>query len=193
MTLSVDQKKAVTDWVAAGASISDVQKRLREEFKVSLTYMDTRFVIDDLGLALKTPAAPKAPVRADLNVAAAKPPAGEPGKTGERNAAPADANAEYVDESEAFDDASDEFASDAPPTPAPAGAGSAKVEIDRVMRPGSVVSGTVTFSDGNSGKWALDQYGRLVFDGGKSGYRPSQGDLQAFQRELSALLQRHGY
>ena len=61
------------------------------------------------------------------------------------------------------------------------------------MRPGTVVSGSVTFSDGVSGKWALDQYGRLMLDTGQKGYQPSPADVQTFQRELQTHLQRHGY
>ncbi len=71
--------------------------------------------------------------------------------------------------------------------------GQVTVEIDRVLRPGSVVSGTVTFSDGVSGKWALDQTGRLMLDTGQPGYQPSAPDVQTFQRELSKQLQRHGF
>ena len=56
-----------------------------------------------------------------------------------------------------------------------------------------MVSGSVTFSDGTAGKWALDQYGRLMLDTPKKGYQPSQADVQAFQRELSTQLQRHGF
>ena len=75
---------------------------------------------------------------------------------------------------------------------APAG-GHLKVELDRLVRPGAVVSGSVTFSDGVTSKWAMDQYGRLVLDTGKKGYQPSAADVQAFQRELNQQLQRHGY
>lgn len=182
MNLTPEQKKTVSGWVTGGASIAEVQKRLREELKLSLTYMDTRFLIDDLGLNLKSAPAPKpAP---DLGVGKAGPPPGRDSK------APADANAELLDDGDAFDEGADEFADDVPAAP---GAGRVKVDIDRVMRPDTVVSGTVTFSDGKSGKWALDQVGRLVFEGSTPGYRPSKSDLQAFQRELSSQLQRHGY
>jgi len=59
---------------------------------------------------------------------------------------------------------------------------------------GAVVSGTVTFSDGTAGKWALDQYGRLMLDTGKKGYQPSPGDVQVFQRANSApSSSRHGF
>jgi hypothetical protein len=192
MHLTPEHKKAVSAWIAAGASISDVQKRLRDELKISLTYIDTRFLIDDLGLEIKSPPAPKvAPRAADLGGAKA-PGAAAPDKPAPM---PRDADAELVDDGDAFAAGADEFADDVAPAPAaPAGAaGNVSVEVDRLTRPGAVVSGTVKFSDGNSGKWALDQYGRLVFEGATQGYRPSPADLQAFQRELSAQLQRHGY
>ena len=183
MNLSEQQKKAVAAWVAEGASIAEVQKRLRDDFQVSLTYMDTRFLIDDLGLAFKSPEPPK--------TAAA--PSSTSRKTGTD---PVDADAELIDEGDDYAAGFDAFADDLPPVaddPGVPGAAKISVEVDRLTRPGTVVSGTVKFSDGQSGKWALDQYGRLVFEGSTPGYRPSQADLQAFQRELSGQLQRHGY
>ena len=68
-----------------------------------------------------------------------------------------------------------------------------KVEVDRLTRPGTLVSGTVVFSDGVSAKWAMDQYGRLMLDAANKAYKPSQPDIQAFQAELGAQLQRMGY
>jgi len=186
MKLTPEQSTAVKTWIVAGASIADVQKRLLEEFQLTLTFRDTRFLIDDLGLDIKAP--PPKP--------ATPPPVVAPGKTTPAPGSPkapapgAAQEAELVDEDETFDDTADAFPAD---EPAPAGAASVKVEIDRVMRPGTVVSGAVTFSDGNTGKWALDQYGRLMFDASTPGYRPAPADLQAFQRELSAVLQRQGY
>ncbi|HRI82819.1 MAG TPA: hypothetical protein PLF88_10310, partial [Opitutaceae bacterium] len=56
MTLTPEQKAAVATWVAAGANLSLVQKRLADEFKIALTYRDVRFLVDDLDLALKDPA-----------------------------------------------------------------------------------------------------------------------------------------
>ena len=58
MSLTPDQKTAVASWVAAGDSLSAVQKKLSEQFQVSLTYRDVRFLVDDLNLELKD-AAPK--------------------------------------------------------------------------------------------------------------------------------------
>jgi len=69
MTLTPEQKQAVTSWIAAGDNLSAVQKKLAEQFKISMTYMDVRFLVDDLGLELKN-AAPKADA-SDLSKAAA--------------------------------------------------------------------------------------------------------------------------
>ncbi|RME70058.1 MAG: hypothetical protein D6781_07205 [Verrucomicrobia bacterium] len=163
MKLTPEQKEAVAQWLAEEATIADVQKRLRDEFGISMTFMETRFLIDDLGLDIKD--APKP--GADVDTAAT--PDGAP-------ASGTDAEAELVDD-------------DAPA----GGTGGVSVEVDQVTRPGAAISGTVTFSDGKSGHWALDQYGRIVFQGSDPEYRPSQADLEAFQRELSAKLERHGY
>src|SRR5688572_32919800 len=58
MNLTPEQKQAVASWVAAGDNLSVVQKKLAEQFQVSLTYRDVRFLVDDLNLELKD-AAPK--------------------------------------------------------------------------------------------------------------------------------------
>src|SRR3954470_5108736 len=58
MQLTPEQKQAVAGWVAAGDNLSAVQKKLIEQFKLSMTYRDVRFLVDDLNLALKD-AAPK--------------------------------------------------------------------------------------------------------------------------------------
>ena len=65
--------------------------------------------------------------------------------------------------------------------------------VDTVTRPGAVVSGKVTFSDGKSAEWYLDQYGRLGMLPGEKGYKPSQNDIMAFQTELQNQLARYGY
>src|SRR3954468_6606578 len=59
ITLTAEQKQTVSAWVAAGDTLSTVQKKLSDQFKVSMTYMDVRFLVDDLGLELKN-ATPKA-------------------------------------------------------------------------------------------------------------------------------------
>jgi hypothetical protein len=164
MELSSEQKSAVKEWVVGGASIAEVQRRIRDEFEVSLTFMDTRFLLDDLNLELVVPEAPKQP---DAKIDASGQPT-QPSDDGELGG-------------------DDSFADEV------AGGGSVSVEVDRLTRPGTVVSGSVTFSDGKTGKWALDQTGRLIFESAEQGYRPSDSDLQEFQRELSLQLQKKGF
>ena len=175
MSLSAEQKQTVSDWVAAGDNLSVIQKKLSEQFKVSMTYRDVRFLVDDLGLELKDPA-PKVDTN-DVSKTQAAKPAPAPLPPG------------------------DEAAGDLPPedypedegVPAAPGASTLKLDLDRIMRPGMMASGNVTFSDGTTGKWALDQQGRLMLETAEKGYKPSQPDIQAFQRELQVQLQRQGY
>jgi hypothetical protein len=67
------------------------------------------------------------------------------------------------------------------------------VEVDRIMKPGALVSGTVVFPDGKSGAWALDQSGRLALDMGDADYKPSEDDVAAFQLELKGALEKKGF
>jgi hypothetical protein len=60
--------------------------------------------------------------------------------------------------------------------------------LDQVARPGSMVSGTVTFSDGMKGLWLIDEMGRPSIDPDQPGYQPSEADLVSFQDELKGLL-----
>ncbi|MBA3850200.1 MAG: hypothetical protein C0502_09440 [Opitutus sp.] len=198
MTLTPEQKAAVSSWVAAGDNLSAIQKKLSEHFQLSLTYRDVRFLVDDLNLELKDPT-PKVDAS---DVTKAAPAAGgvpSPRTTAPEKKGMLDKLKEKVGLGEANDDEDELPAEDFPdeePMPAPgtpAAAGGVSVDLDRVVRPGAVVSGTVAFSDGVSGKWALDQYGRLMLDTGQPGYKPSAPDVQAFQRELQLQLQRHGF
>ena len=60
MELSDAQKVAVTQWIQEGRSLADVQRSLREDFEISITYMDVRFLVDDLDIAV-VEAEPEAP------------------------------------------------------------------------------------------------------------------------------------
>jgi hypothetical protein len=67
------------------------------------------------------------------------------------------------------------------------------VSVDELARPGAFVSGKVTFSDGNTADWYLDQAGRLGLAPEKNGYRPPAADFQEFQAALDAELTRLGF
>jgi hypothetical protein len=201
MSLTPEQKQAVASWVAAGDNLSAIQKKLNEQFQVSLTYRDVRFLVDDLNLELKD-AAPKIDAS---DVTKAKAPAapapapsrqGPPEKKGFFDKAKeklglakdesAEAGAEPGDDAELEEDLDD--------LP-PAGPSNVTVSVDKLtLIPGALASGTVTFSDGVTGKWIVDQYGRPGFtEISKEGYRPNPTDAQAFMQELSAALQKRGF
>jgi len=79
-----------------------------------------------------------------------------------------------------------------PPAEAPAaGSGNVSVSVDQLARPGTLVSGKVTFSDGMGAEWYLDQTGRLGVVPKQPGYKPAAADVQQFQmaleREMSKL------
>jgi len=184
MTLSPEQKTAVATWVAAGDNLSAIQKKLFEQYQLSLTYMDVRFLVDDLNLSLKDPA-PKAST--DLSKAPASNGAA-PEKKGflEKAKEKLGLSKEPADEELPPEGAEDDFSA--------GGAGSVTVTVDKVtVIPGAMAGGTVTFSDGVTGKWIVDNYGRPgLTEISQPGYRPSPADAQSFMQELNLAMQKRG-
>lgn len=194
MSLTPEQKKSVASWVAAGDNLSAVQKKLSEQFQISMTYRDVRFLVDDLNLDLKD-AAPKVDTSDVTKAATAKAPApaaaekkGFFDKAKEKLGLAKEAASTAAEEPPLEDE---EEIDDLPP----GGPSNVTVSVDKVtLIPGALASGTVTFSDGVAGKWIVDQYGRPGFtEISKPGYRPSPDDAQAFMQELSVALQKRGF
>jgi len=167
MNLDDAQKKKVSGWIAEGLKLAEIQKRLGPELGLNLTYMEVRLLVDDLKLMPKDPLPPKVE----------KPLAAPPAAT---SAPPGVSQADAGDEDLA-----------AEPLPA-AGAGKVSVTVDSVARPGALVSGNVTFSDGQPAVWYLDQMGRLGLAPKQQGYKPSAADVQVFQQALEAELSKMG-
>lgn len=139
--LSQDQKDALHRWAAEGATMSDLQRRLKEDFEIAVTYMDTRFLVLDLGIELREE--PK----------------------------PVEKVPEVVEK---------------------VATGEVTVTMDSLALPGSLVSGKVTFSDGETAIWMLDQTGRPGLDPDTPGYRPVQEDIIEFQKQLRSLIEQSG-
>src|SRR5882672_5482005 len=59
MNLDEAQKKMVTEWIAQGLKLSEIQKRLSDELGLRLTYMEARLLVDDLKLMPKDTERPK--------------------------------------------------------------------------------------------------------------------------------------
>jgi hypothetical protein len=178
MNLNDQQRQKVAGWLEQGLKLSEIQKRLGSELGVNMTYMELRFLLDDLRLKPKEQ----------------EPPPAAPAEIGKKNqanqpaspAAAAPSDAGPVPEEE-MDDFPMEEAS------APTGPSNVSVTVDRLARPGALVSGNVTFSDGKSAQWYLDQTGRLGIVAKEQGYRPSQTDLMAFQTQLQNELAKLGF
>jgi hypothetical protein len=165
MNLDEAQRKKAAEWIKQGLRLSDIQNRLASELGLRLTYMDVRLLVDDLKLVPKDvePAKTSGALLASSGAAAPAAPAGRP------LAASAGAAA---------------------PKPSP---GKLSVSVDQLARPGAMVSGKVTFSDGNSADWYFDQSGQLGLVPQQPGYRPPPTDLQQFQMALDAELNRMGF
>lgn len=59
MSLTNSQNKTVSEWVTEGKSVAEIQRLLLEDFSTSMTYMEVRFLIDDLDVAFVEPEADK--------------------------------------------------------------------------------------------------------------------------------------
>jgi hypothetical protein len=140
--LTPDQVAALKQRAAEGATMSDLQKLLKDGFGIAITYMATRFLVLDLGIELIE--SPRETPKEELK-------------------------------------------------PAPVPTGTVEVTMDSLTLPGALVSGKVTFSDGETAVWMLDQTGRPGLDPDTPGYRPSQEDIMEFQVQLRSLLQKSGY
>jgi hypothetical protein len=151
---SPDQKREISSWVADGMGLSDIQKKINTDFGIVMTYIDVRFLVDDLNLTLVDE---------------------------EEEAKPED--------SEAGNDVKEELS---PDSPLDGDKGGVSVELDTVNPPGAMASGSVVFSDGQSKKWTLDQFGRLGLSGGDEGYKPSDEDVMEFQKQLDTSLRGRG-
>ena len=161
MNLSDEQTSIIAEHLNDGASIADIQSLITNEFDVAATYMETRFLIDDLNLELQD----QERVSADLSTPT------------NSSASSSSGIGEILDQS------------GAKTKQAAASGGGVTVDIDSIKRPGTALSGSVTFSDGVSAKWYVDPMGRLGLDPDQPDYQPSQEDIETFQMELQAKMQ----
>ena len=139
--LTPEQIDSLKQWAAEGATMSDLQRHLKEDFGHTLTYMDTRFLILDLKIDL-------------------------------------------IEEPKIVKKEEEK--------PAPIPTGFVSTTMDSLTLPGALVSGKVTFSDGETGVWMLDQTGRPGLDPDTPGYRPTPEDIKEFQVQLRDLIQKSG-
>lgn len=160
--LTDEQQAQVKAWAAEGANLNEMQEHLRSTFGVTMTYLDVRLMLVDLSVAL-VDRKPK--------------PVEEPKPEVEETSKP-EADAELV--------------ATEPGVLPKEGSGGVTVSVDKVAIPTMMVSGKVTFSDGQDASWYVDQMGRLGLKGPAADYRPPEADVPLFQQQLDQLLTSQG-
>ena len=160
--LTPQQRQLVEQWAADGANLNQIQDRLRSECDTTLTYMETRLLIMELGVKLQD----------------------KPREVEKPAPAPAPATPAADGEEAVADEA---LAPDATT------GGALKISVDEVPPAGAIISGRVTFSDGVTVQWFMDQQGRFGMRGPAPGYQPPAADIPAFQAELDNILQLRGF
>ncbi len=162
--------------IAEGMSLSKVQDALNSELGIHMTYMELRMLTSELAVNWTAQ---------DKKTEAAKP-----------HSKPQDAQKQTPAE-EANDDGMDDELPPEEEAPADnaddAIGGATKVEISKLVRPGTAISGTVTFASGAHGEWYVDQMGRLGLSLDEGSSKPTQDDVRKFQMELQKQLQGGAY
>ena len=169
MKLTQEQEGLIREWAAHGLSLGQIQENLKAE-GVLATYMEVRFLVDDLGVEIHEKPQPKT-----------VPPIGASGPSTDETSSPPTRQAQGL-AAEGLRPENNEANE----------TNGVTVSIDAVVRPGTVVSGEVNFTDGTKAGWALDQYGRLGLMNAPEGYQPSVTDLEDFQKQLRAMIEARG-
>lgn len=184
--LTAEQKQTVSQWAEEGATLNDIQSRLKQELGVSMTYMEARLLVMELGLSLKDKNAKQADQSAAATVAEALPDGAAGGDVVEAEFEGVEAEVYPLEDEMEEGLMKDE--------PAESGRGGATfaMQADELTVPGTLVSGSAVFSDGVRAKWFLDQMGRLSLRADSPGYQPPQADVPKFQAGLEKILIKMG-
>ncbi|MEX2580553.1 MAG: hypothetical protein WD342_15955 [Verrucomicrobiales bacterium] len=172
-SLSDDQIAAIKTWAEEGDALADIQRKMNSEMELKATYLETRFLLEDLGIELKPDPVP------------------EPEEVESEPEIDQD-EAEAVQADAAQGDPSRGDPSRGDPSRGEGAGHAATVTIDKIQRPGALVSGKVTFAGGKSSAWWLDQMGRLGMEPEEEGFQPTEDQMLAFQKELQVAIQQSG-
>ena len=180
MQLDDKQKKIVTGWIEEGLDLSEIQGKLESEFNISMTYMDVRFLVGDLKLVPKDLEEPVED--ADIDEAnedeqiEASPDNPSPDNPFPAPDDPLGGDSQPAENKEQNDDGS-------------SGAGEVSISVSTITKPGMMASGSVTFSDGKTCDWYVDQFGRPGLVPPVEGYQPPEADMPVFGQKLQQALQ----
>ena len=179
MQLDDQQKKIVAGWIEEGLDLSAIQARLESELNISMTYMDVRFLVGDLELMPKDE---EESAEEDDEIEE-EPVGAMPGGPSPEDPFPAPDDPMADAPTPAPDEAPDNE------MPEPGNGGDVSISVSPVTKPGMMASGSVTFSDGVTCDWYLDQFGRPGLVPPDEGYRPPEVDMPVFGKKLQEALQ----
>jgi len=168
-------KKFIAEKVSAGLSLSKIQELLASEQGVRITFMELRMIAAEIESVdwSKTDKPEPKPTPKELS-----------------KDTPQDEGGEPPQEEDFEEELPQEEGAAAAADPLPQGDGKTKVELNKIVKPGAVASGTVTFASGVTAEWFIDQMGRLGL--GKASGKPDAKDIEGFQMELQRLFSQQG-
>ena len=170
MKLTEDQITTIKSWIESGDDLGKIQNQINESFDINLTYLETRFLLSDLKI--------------ELNEEDEEPVDKTPDEI--KDSGNVNENTQEHEQKETpSDDSEKEETESAQPT-------NINVSVDSITQPQCVISGKVTFSDGQLASWWFDQMGQLGLNPDKEGYTPSREDVAVFQVELRKVLAEQG-
>ena len=179
MELDDKQKKIVADWVEEGLDLSAIQVRLESELKISMTYMDVRFLVGDLELVPKDIEESTENADEEEEIVENTPAEATPDNPFPAPADPMEAGGDSNSEENVAQNDDD----------SPHEEGDVSISVSSLTKPGMMASGTVTFSDGVTCDWYLDQFGRPGLVPSSEGYQPPEVDMPKFGQKLQQALQ----
>ena len=175
MKLTEDQITTIKSWIESGDDLGKIQNQINESFDINLTYLETRFLLSDLKIELN-----------EEEEEEEEEPVGEtPDEIQDSNNVTENTEEPEQQETPSDDPEKEETEEGAQPT-------NINVSVDSITQPQCVISGKVTFSDGQLASWWFDQMGQLGLNPDKEGYTPSREDVAVFQVELRKVLAEQG-
>lgn len=139
MTLSENQQNSVRKWAAEGASLSEIQNRLVQEFGLRMSFIEVRLLVLDLEVSIREKSKPTPPKPSPAVTEATSDNGMEP--DGDEDGGTLDGELD-VEEVPPVDEGEEDK-----PT------GAVRVELSRLAQPGFALNGSVTFSDGVHAQW----------------------------------------
>lgn len=175
MKLTEDQITTIKSWIESGDDLGKIQNQINESFDINLTYLETRFLLSDLKIELNEDEEEEEEEPVDETLAEIQ-------------------DSDNITENTEEPEQQEPLSGDPEKEETDEGAQSTNinVSVDSITQPQCVISGKVTFSDGQLASWWFDQMGQLGLNPDQEGYTPSREDVAVFQVELRKVLAEQG-